>query len=38
MSKKNRIDLGRKKIKIEFTKKVMTSFGGLSLIAAFLKR
>ena len=38
MSKKNRIDLGKKKIKIEFTEKVMTSFGGLSLISAFFEK
>ncbi|GEM_PF-2819986 len=38
MSKKYDIDLGKGKIKISFTEKVITSFGGLSLLSAFLKK
>jgi len=38
MSKKYDIDLGKGKIKISFTEKVMTSFGGLSLLSAFFKK
>ncbi len=38
MSKKYELDLGKGKIKIGFTSKPLTSYGGLSLLAAFFDK